>query len=166
VGTNLVTAHDHPALDGVYKLSALRDENNQWVYKIKLSEQVEKVSNPGIYQVRRFFIDEQFVLDALYDVELGIPELPRVVSLTAPHTQLRLGDYDAFVDLLQPIFVKGELVYQQDSIHDIRKFAIQEVSRFVQAHKDEKYSVGLEENLHALKQGLITEVASSIYERE
>lgn len=55
VGTHLVTSYDHPALDGVYKLSAIKDEQGHWLYKLKLSEQAVKVSNPGIYQVRRFF---------------------------------------------------------------------------------------------------------------
>ena len=57
VGTQLVTAYDQPALGGVYKLSALReDARAPWQYKIKLSEQTVKISTPGILQVRRFAI--------------------------------------------------------------------------------------------------------------
>ena len=56
VGTNLVTAKDQPALDGVYKLSAIRNPGGEWVDKLKLSEQMIKVSNPGILQVRIFFL--------------------------------------------------------------------------------------------------------------
>src|SRR5688572_29036188 len=47
VGTKLVTAYDQPALGGVYKLSALRGADDAWKYKLKLSEQTAKVSNPG-----------------------------------------------------------------------------------------------------------------------
>ena len=55
VGTKLVTAYDQPALGGVYKLAALRERRRQpWQYKVKLSEQAIKVSNPGVLQVRRF----------------------------------------------------------------------------------------------------------------
>jgi nicotinate phosphoribosyltransferase len=156
VGTNLVTSYDHPALDGVYKLSAIQDENKQWIYKIKLSEQAVKISNPGIYQVRRFFIDEQHVMDAMYDIELGIQELPDVIELDAPHAKMKLGDYDAFVDLLQPVFAQGKLVYPERSIHDIRDYAKQQVAHFLQAYAENMYPVGLEKNLHELKQKLIS----------
>ena len=54
VGTKLATAYDQPALGGVYKLSALRDGDGRWQYKLKLSEQAAKISNPGVLQVRRF----------------------------------------------------------------------------------------------------------------
>ena len=55
VGTNLVTAYDQPALDGVYKLSALKNNEGTWQYKMKLSEQTIKMTIPGIPQVKRFF---------------------------------------------------------------------------------------------------------------
>jgi len=51
VGTNLVTSADQPALGGVYKLGAIRDTDDDWQYKIKLSNDPIKVSNPGILQV-------------------------------------------------------------------------------------------------------------------
>ncbi|HVY54120.1 MAG TPA: nicotinate phosphoribosyltransferase, partial [Gammaproteobacteria bacterium] len=72
VGTNLVTANDCSALDGVYKLSALRDENGNWQYKLKISEDPIKVSNPGIHQVRRFYSKGKAIIDVLYDLELNI----------------------------------------------------------------------------------------------
>lgn len=162
VGTNLVTAYDHPALDGVYKLSALRDEKGEWQYKLKLSEQAVKISNPGIYQVRRFFVDEQHVMDVMYDVELGIPDMPELMSFDAPHSSLKLADYDASVDLLEPIFAKGKLVYEQGTIHEVRERAEQQVTQFLQAHKGKKYPVGLEKSLHDLKQRLITEVSLNL----
>lgn len=162
VGTNLVTAYDHAALDGVYKLSAIRDEKGCWVYKIKLSEQVEKVSNPGIYQVRRFFLDEQFVSDLMYDVELGIPEEPELISLQSPHTSIKLGNYDAAVDLLEPIYSRGKLIYNAKSIHTIREEALQQVNLFLQAYQGQVYPVGLEKNLHELKQRLIDDIKKNI----
>jgi len=51
VGTQLVTSADQPALGGVYKLGAIRDENQDWKYRIKLSNDLIKVSNPGIIQI-------------------------------------------------------------------------------------------------------------------
>src|SRR5207247_6423562 len=54
VGTMLVTAYDQPALGGVYKLSAICKPDGTRDYKVKLSEQAVKVTNPGVLQVRRF----------------------------------------------------------------------------------------------------------------
>lgn len=51
VGTQLVTSADQPALGGVYKLGAIKDEHDDWQYRIKLSNDPIKVSNPGILQI-------------------------------------------------------------------------------------------------------------------
>lgn len=153
VGTNLTTAYDHAALDGVYKLSALQNEKGQWEYKLKLSEQAVKVSNPGIHQVRRFLKNHQPVMDVLYDHELGITEHPNVITFDAPHNTLELTDYDETLDLLKPIYHRGTLVYPHESIHQIRERALQQI-RPISA-----YPVRLENNLHQLKQQLIQEVS-------
>jgi nicotinate phosphoribosyltransferase len=158
VGTHLTTAYDHPALDGVYKLSAIRNAEGRWEYKLKLSEQAVKVSNPGMYQARRFFVNDQCAIDVMYDLELGIAENPDVVSLDVPHTTTKIAHYDGFIDLLEPIFRKGKLVYTQPSLHEIRSYAKQQVSQFAKGRHG-LYPVGLEKNLHELKQKLITTVA-------
>ena len=67
VGTKLITAYDQPALGGVYKLSAVREPGGGWKYKVKLSEQAVKVSNPGILQARRYSKGGQAIADCLYD---------------------------------------------------------------------------------------------------
>ncbi len=156
VGTNLATAYDQPALDGVYKLSALRSIDGKWEYKIKLSEQEIKISNPGRHQVRRFFIGEQYAMDMIYDLDLGIAEIPegKLLDGDASKTK-RLDDYDAFVDLLQPVFRRGKLVKENESIHTIRHTAIAEVALFHQAHDNAAYPVCLERNLYELKHQLM-----------
>ena len=73
VGTHLVTAKDDPALGGVYKLSAIRDPGGPWHYRLKLSEQMNKISNPGILQIGRFTHNGEHIADMIYDVELGVP---------------------------------------------------------------------------------------------
>jgi nicotinate phosphoribosyltransferase len=155
VGTNLVTAYDHPALDGVYKMSALKNAAGAWDYKLKLSEQEVKISNPGRHQVRRFFRNEEIIADIIYDTELGIPEKPEVVLLDPALQHLRLDDYDAAVDLLEPIYRKGKLVQTQKSIHDTRLDSLNESREFQRTHGDRQYPVGLEKKLHELKLRLI-----------
>jgi nicotinate phosphoribosyltransferase len=161
VGTSLATAYDHPALDGVYKLSALRDVDGNWQYKLKLSEQAVKISNPGIYQVRRFFKGNEQVTDVMYDMELGIPANPEMVSLDEPAKTVPLKQYDSSVDLLQPIFRSGKLVQAVESIHAIRARAIEQVAQFVRSFPEEIYPVGLEKNLGLLKQQLVKELSAA-----
>ncbi len=143
VGTHLVTAYDHPALDGVYKLSALRNIQGQWEYKLKLSEQTLKISNPGRQQVRRFFRNKQAIADIIYDLELGLV------------TSVEIPEHDHYADLLEPIFRQGQCVYQSPSIHEIRRFALQQVEQLANKAEPEMYFVGLDKKLHELKQQLI-----------
>jgi nicotinate phosphoribosyltransferase len=161
VGTHLTTAFDQPALDGVYKLSALRDEKGHWQYKIKLSEQPAKISNPGIYQVRRFFFDDEEIMDILYDIEMGMPDMPEMLALEGTYKITKLGDYDASVDLLQPVFRAGICVYPKEPLAEVRARALQQVKQFLKNHAQKCYPVGLEKSLYDLKQTLISEFTAA-----
>ncbi len=161
VGTQLMTAFDQPALDGVYKLTALRDETGAWQYKMKLSEQPAKISNPGIYQVRRFLSDEQAVMDILYDIEMGIPEIPEMLAITGADKITQLNAYDASVDLLQPVFRAGVCVYKQLPLAELRARAVQQVQQFLKTYAGKVYPVGLEKSIYDLKQTLISEFTAA-----
>lgn len=158
VGTHLATAYDQPALDGVYKLSALRDVNGKWNYKLKLSESEVKINQPGRHQIRRFFSADQYVMDVIYDLDLGIADIPEAVLLDKTMQACRLDDYDGFVDLLEPVLSKGQMVQNQKDIHTIRKNAIDAVTQFCKPHGETLFSVGLEKNLAELKQKLVKQV--------
>jgi nicotinate phosphoribosyltransferase len=158
VGTNLATAYDHPALDGVYKLSALCDSNGQWQHKIKLSEQEVKVSNPGRHQVRRFFYNDRFLADVIYDLDLGISDSPTAIQITHPQQHLYLDDYDGYVDLLKPIILQGKLISHQEPISEIRANAIAAVKNFT-AQDTHQHMVMLEEQLFNQKRALIEKLS-------
>ena len=158
VGTRLATAHEQPALGGVYKLSALRDKDGQWEYKIKLSEQSIKISNPGLQQVRRFSGSNYFIADMLYDEELG-PDTNVIIDPSDNTRRKHMTETDPFEDLLVPIFRAGSLAYEAPSIHDIRARAHTQlatfhkgIKRFVNPHS---YPVGLEQRLYERKTELI-----------
>lgn len=160
VGTHLATAYDQPALDGVYKLSALRDDQGKWEYKLKVSNTAVKISNPGIHQVRRFIREGRQLMDVIYDVELGISaKNPSLTSLEAPHQTWQVGDFDESIDLLQPVFRQGKFVNLQQPIQEVRQFAMQQVDQFRKAYPNGTYLVGLENHLHDLKQQLIVDVS-------
>ncbi len=159
VGTRLVTAYDEPALGGVYKLGALRGRDGRWDYKVKLSEQTVKISNPGIHQVRRFRSAREFIADGIFDVQHGAPAPFTVVDPLDPTRRKRLAPGTAFEDLLVPVFRGGRQVYQPPPLGEIRQRTQAQlalfhpgVKRFVNPHQ---YPVGLELGLHDLKTELI-----------
>jgi nicotinate phosphoribosyltransferase len=161
VGTKLVTAFDQPALGGVFKLGAVRDRGGKWEYKIKLSEQAVKVSNPGMLQVRRFDGGGEYFADMLYD-QAGSYSLSRTIVDLADVTLRRRIPKDAHgQDLLVPIFRAGKLVYDQPPIHEVRKTAAAQLEKFYSGIKrllnPHIYPVGLEYNLNELKARLIEE---------
>lgn len=155
VGTHLVTAYDYPALDGVYKLSAIQDPQGHWEYKLKLSEEAAKISNPGIYQIRRYYRNHQPIGDVLYDIELGISEHPERVSIDAPHRFDTISSFDTYIDILQPVFRHGKCVYPIENIQASRDRTLQQIKMFPKHFQTQPYPLGLEKNLHLLKQDLI-----------
>lgn len=159
VGTQLATAYDQPALGGVYKLAALKGEDGQWDYKIKLSEQVIKVSNPGILQVRRFSQNGEHMEDMIYDVEMGAPDSAVIVDPVDTTRRKRITPGTPHQDLLVPVVVGGKRVYQSPSIHETREqvklnlaFFHPGIKRFENPHA---YPAGLEKGLYDLKMEMI-----------
>lgn len=162
VGTNLVTAKDQPALDGVYKLSAIRDLGGEWKYKLKLSEQMLKVSNPGILQVKRFYSHRENVADVIYDIHTPWEgDCQSVDPLDPTHVRvIKKGVPNK--DLLEPIFREGKCVYQRPSLQEIRQHTQQELNRFPVGLKrflnPHVYAVGMEKKLYDLKIDLIKQI--------
>lgn len=164
VGTNLVTSSDQPSLDGVYKLSAIKDIGEQWKYKLKLSEQMTKISNPGILQVRRYFANGENVADVLYDIHKDISQGCKIVDPLDPTRQKILKKSLKSHDLLVPIYREGELVYEIPTLLSIQEKTQQElksfysgIKRFLNPHQ---YVVGMEKSLYDLKVELIHNIRS------
>ena len=159
VGTRLATAHDQPALGGVYKLTAIRKPGQQWDYKLKVSEQTIKTSTPGIQQVRRFCDQKEFLVDMIYDEQLGAGDGVTLIDPMDSTRRRKIAADVAHTDLLVPIFRRGQLVYDVPPLDDARQRARDQLSRFhagitrfVNPHQ---YPVGLEQRLHELKTRLI-----------
>ncbi len=166
VGTKLVTAYDQPALGGVYKLSAIRDEAGAWQHRIKLSEQAAKISTPGVHQVRRFLQDGVFVGDMIHDLSTGAEPSRTMVDPLDPTRRRTFGDGIEHVDLLVPVYRAGVKVYAQPTIHESRAHAAAQVAslhpttrRFDNPHS---YPVGLEQSLHALRTRLVLEARGHV----
>ncbi len=159
VGTRLVTAYDQPALGGVYKLAALREPGKDWVYKIKLSEQMTKTSIPGIHQIRRFVDKDEFIGDMIYDRSVS-PEPGYLIIHPLDITQRKRFSLSAdYFDLLVPIMTKGQLVYEEPTLAAIKDGAKKQIEklnpsikRFMNPHV---YPVGLELKLFEIRENLI-----------
>lgn len=162
VGTNLVTSRDQPALDGVYKLSAIQDDKGEWKYKLKLSEQMSKTSNPGIPQIRRYRQGGEFRADMIYDERLGVPETAILIDPFDPTKQKKMPRNMEFEDLLVPIFEKGKKVYSSPFLQDMRRRTQEQLSLFHEGIKrflhPHLYPVGMEKNLYEEKIALIQEI--------
>ncbi len=161
VGTKLVTAYDQPALGGVYKLAAIKnDKTGEWEYKIKLSEQPIKISTPGIQQVRRYRNATGFTADMVFDMESYKEKAEDVMVDPMDFTKRRKLDNTAsYEDLLVPVFQQGKLIYDLPTIESIKKRLASQLSgfhegikRFVNPHT---YPVGLEKGLYDFKTDLI-----------
>ena len=158
-GTKLITAHDQPALGGVYKLSAIKDRPcSPWKYTIKLSEQKIKTSNPGILQIRRFANKDCFIADMIYDTISGIDGQTIIDQEDFTRQKVILGDA-SFEDLLKPISKKGKLSDYNTSAWSYRDKLKHTLSYFHEGIKrhynPHQYPVGLETKLHQLKTELI-----------
>ena len=164
VGTRLVTASDQAALGGVYKLTALRAPGaNQWEYKIKLSEQLGKISIPGVLNVRRFQ-DGLFLGDIIYN-EAAPPaaDAPRIAIDPANELRRKIFPPGASAeDLLVPIFRGGRRVYEPPPLSASRERTLAQLRLLDPTHKrllnPHEYPAGLEANLHELRRTLIRQV--------
>ncbi len=159
IGTKMVTAYDQPALGGVYKLGALRGHDGVWEYKLKLSEQLAKTSNPGIQQVRRYYDANGYVADMIFNEAEPLPDTVQIVSpLDITHRKAVPSDMP-YKDLLVPILRRGVSIYALPPLQDIRAKAKSEIGqlhesirRYMNPHS---YPAGLEEGLLQFKTALI-----------
>jgi nicotinate phosphoribosyltransferase len=154
IGTRLVTAHDQPALGGVYKLAAIEEDNGEWSPRIKLSETVFKVSNPGRQGVRRYY-DEQddFPMGSIiYNQFNGAPSgrfyTEEGFSISAP-PGLREDE------LLRPVFEDGVLVYASPSLQSTRDRALKSWRNWSRITNFANFPHGLDAALYEEKMQLL-----------
>lgn len=133
VGTKLITASETPYFGGVYKLAATKDISGSFVPKIKLSENPEKITNPGNKQVYRIVMKDTNKLKADL-ITLDYEEIDPSKELvlfdplnTWKRTVLAPNTYTA-EKILVPIFKSGKLVYKSPSISDMRNKCKNELS--------------------------------------
>lgn len=133
VGENLIVSRSSPVFGGVYKLVAIEREG-EIIPKIKISENVEKITNPGYKKIYRLFENETG--KAIADViAFHNQNLSNKEEITIYHQSniwkfktIKANSY-TFEELQVPIFVDGEKVYQEIDVHEIRKYSEQQKER-------------------------------------
>lgn len=162
VGERLITAKSEPVFGGVYKLVAVEDEQGDITPKIKISENVVKITNPHFKKVYRIYDRENHkaIADLLCVHDEVIDENEELTLFDPNYTwkKKRVKDFEAR-ELLEPVFVKGELVYSKPKYEDIVAYAKaevgtmwDEVTRFENPHN---YYVDLSRKLWDIKNELL-----------
>ena len=169
VGTNLITSGDWPAFGGVYKLAAAKEkEDAEFTPKIKLSENSEKVTNPGNKTIYRIYDKETGKIRADLICLAGetFDESKDMIIFdpieTWKKTKIKGGTY-TLRELLVPVFQKGACVYTSPSVMEIRDICTrekdtlwEESKRLVNPH--EVY-VDLSDKLYHIKSSLLEEMS-------
>lgn len=168
VGTNLITSKDCPSFGGVYKLAAIQGKDGKFYSKIKLSENVEKVTNPGDKTVYRIYDNETGKMradlicfaDETYDTSKDL--LIFDPNATWKKTKLIGGTY-TMREILKPIFINGECIYESPSVMEIAAYCKEEketlwdeTKRLFNPHR---VYVDLSEALYQEKQTLFNQMS-------
>jgi len=160
VGTRLSTAFDQPALGCVYKMSAVRSgaQDNAWKPCLKISEQIQKSSLPGVLAARRY-LDENgtMVGDMIYDTT----KPPTEDYIIDPTDELRQKNLSAATahELLAPLIRGGALAEPLPSALEAQETAQQSLARLDDTNKrllnSHSYPVGLDRVLHDQRDSLV-----------
>ena len=168
VGTNLITSKDCPSFGGVYKLAAIMEDGENFTPKIKLSDNSEKITNPGNKKMYRIYEKENNKIKAdLICLENETFTENEDMHLFDPHepwkkTVLKAGTF-TLKEMLVKVFDKGQCVYHSDSVMKLRDFAIsemetlwEETKRFENPHQ---VYVDLSQKLYDIKISLLEKMS-------
>ena len=164
VGERLITAKSDPVFGGVYKLCAVEGKDGTIIPKIKVSENVGKITNPGFKKVYRFFNRDTGMAEADYIcLRDETVDDSQPLEICDPHDRWKRKTMENFraVELQVPVFAKGQLVYELPSLKNIRTFCAYQVStlwpevkRFDFPHQ---YYVDLSPRLMELKDSMLAQ---------
>ena len=161
VGERLITAKSEPVFGGVYKLSGL-DMDGKMMPKIKLSENVEKITNPGFKKLYRFYSKEtkKMLGDVitLFDETIDESKSYTIFDPNAIWKKKELTDYYV-KDLRVQLFDKGKCIYESPDIEDIKAYCAGEIktlwSETLRFENPQTYYVDLSKDLWEIKHDLI-----------
>ena len=162
VGERLITARSEAVFGGVYKLTAVEDNDGTIIPKIKISENVGKITNPHFKKLYRFYGNDtgKAIADYLCVHDETVDDSHDLEIFDPAATWKRKTVYNFTArELLVPIFRGGKLVYQMPTLAEIQKYCAEqvdtlwdEVKRFDNPHT---YYVDLSQKLWDIKNELL-----------
>ncbi|MFQ7124588.1 MAG: nicotinate phosphoribosyltransferase [Eisenbergiella sp.] len=169
VGTHLITSKDWPSFGGVYKLAAIQDSvTGEFIPKIKLSENSEKITNPGNKTIYRIYdkATGKIKADLICLVDEAFDETEPLILFDPNEpwkkTKLMPGTYE-LRELMVQVFDKGNCIYHSPKVMDIRSYCQKELDtlweetrRLVNPHD---VYVDLSQKLYDMKIGLLNEMS-------
>lgn len=168
VGTHLITSKDCPAFGGVYKLAAIQSADGSFIPKIKLSENSEKVTNPGNKTIYRIYDNSSNKIKAdlicLYDEVFDESQDMRLFDPNEPwkKTTLPGGSYH-MKELFVKVIENGRRVYTSPSVLEIRDYCDREKATLWEENKrfvnPSKIHVDLSQKLYDMKQELLNQMS-------
>ena len=170
VGTNMITSKDWPSFGGVYKLVAMRDsKTGEFTPKIKVSENIEKITNPGNKKIYRIYSKETGkIIGDLITLDDEVFTEDQDILLfdqlsTWKKTLVKAGTF-TLREVLVKVFDKGVCVYDSPSVAEITKTCEKELDTLWEETRrlvnPNKVYVDLSEKLYSIKQGLLDKAHS------
>lgn len=163
IGERLITSKTNPVFGGVYKLVAV-EEDGKILPKIKVSENVDKITTPGVKKLYRIYDKKTMKAEAdlitLFDEKI---DESKPISIFHPIYTWKTTTYEDYIlrPMLKQIFKSGELVYELSDIEEIREYCKSEVEslwdEFKRFDNPHIYKVDLSKNLWELKNNLLNE---------
>lgn len=165
VGERLITSRAEPVFGGVYKLSAI-GKDGAMEARMKVSDNPEKITNPGSKELWRFYDREEgFALADLITLEGEEIDDSKPITIFDPlHTWKRktLKNFRA-VKLLRPVFLNGKLVAEKPALEEIRKYCAEQLDTLWESirrfENPQVYYVDLSQKLWDLKNEILEKVA-------
>lgn len=164
VGDNLITSHSDPVFNGVYKVVAIEDKEGNINPRIKISDNVGKITTPHFKKIYRLYdSDGKAIADQLciYDEKIDESAPLTIFDPNATWKKKTIKNFKAR-ELMVPIFKNGELIYDLPSLIDIREYCAQqmdtlwdEVKRFSNPHQ---YYVDMSQKLWDVRNDLLNEM--------
>ena len=162
VGERLITARSEPVFGGVYKLAAVELDDGTIQPKIKISENVGKITNPHFKKLYRFYGNDtgKAIADYLCVYDETVDDSRDLEIFDPEATWKRKTVYNFTAKELQvPIFRKGELVYRCPKLDEIRTYCKEQVDSLWEEVKrfdnPQNYYVDLSQKLWDIKYGLL-----------
>ncbi|MBE6656325.1 MAG: nicotinate phosphoribosyltransferase [Ruminococcaceae bacterium] len=162
VGERLICSASNPVFGGVYKLVAIENDDGTIRPKIKISENVEKITNPGYKKPYRVFDKEtgMMIADYIALADEVLDEKEPLLLFDPVNTWKHKTVENYRLECLHiPVFLGGECVYESPNVHEIRDYCREqlallwdEVKRFDNPHR---YYVDLSDSLWTLKQEML-----------